>query len=327
VWFTAARSGSTQALYAVTRSGKERQLLRAPATLTLHDVSRDGRVLLSRDAWGAGVLALTPSAPQERDLSWLDGSMAWDISADGKTVVIEESWEGGGAARSIYLRETDGSPALRLGEGVPLALSPDKRWVLAVSVAGDQLTLLPTGVGQQRVLPKGPIASYFPAARFLPTGREFLISASGADKKGHVFRQAIDGGEPVPVSPPGAFGRLVLFGDGGGFMTRGANRQITAFRFDDEDSRPIAGTEPPDVPIVISGDGQSLFVQSGSSTTAQIVRIDLRTGRREVVRTLSPADPTGVSGILRVVMTADGRYYAYTYTRTVSALFLADGIK
>jgi hypothetical protein len=153
IWFTGTRTGAAQALYAVTRSGAERLLLAAPATLTLHDVSRDGRVLLTRDAWGAGVMALPPSSTRERDLSWLDGSMAWDLSTDGSAMILEESWEGGGAARSIYLRGTDGTPAVRLGEGVPLALSPDKQWVLSTPVAADRLVVLPTGVGQPKTLP------------------------------------------------------------------------------------------------------------------------------------------------------------------------------
>ncbi len=327
VWFTAARSGSTQALYAVSRSGEERLLLRAPATLTLHDVSRDGRVLLSRDAWGAGVMALAPGAERERDLSWLDGSMAWDLSADGRTVILEESWEGGGAARSIYMRDSDGSPAVRLGEGVPLALSPDKRWVLALSVAGDQLTLLPTGVGQQRLLPTGPIRSYFPSARWLPDGREFLVSATAADGSGHVYRQSIDGGDPHAVSPSGSLGRLAIAPDGRGFVTRGPARRLTLFPLPEGEPRTVPGTESGDLPIVVGADGQSLYVQAGSAIPSPIVRIDLRSGRRDVVRTLSPADPTGVSAILRIVLTPDARAYAYTYTRTVSALYLVSGIR
>ena len=113
IWFTGTRTGAAQAIHAVSRSGKERLLLAAPATLTLHDVSRDGRMLVSRDAWGAGVMAMAPSSARERDLSWLDGSMAWDLSPDGSALILEESWEGGGAARSIYLRGTDGAPAVR----------------------------------------------------------------------------------------------------------------------------------------------------------------------------------------------------------------------
>ena len=198
VWFTGTRTGAAQAIHAVSRGGKERLLLGAPATLTLHDVSRDGRALVSRDAWGAGVMARAPGSATERDLSWLDGSTAWDLSADGTTTILEESWEGGGAARSIYLRTLDGAPAVRLGEGVPLALSPDKQWVLSAPVAADHLVLLPTGVGQARRLPTGPIASYFPAARFLPDGRRFLMAAAEKSAADRIYLQSIDGGEPEP---------------------------------------------------------------------------------------------------------------------------------
>ena len=58
-------------------------------------------------------------------------------------------------------------PPCDLGEGVPLALSPDKQWVLSTPVAADQLVVLPTGAGQPKTLPKGEITSYFPAARWL----------------------------------------------------------------------------------------------------------------------------------------------------------------
>src|SRR4029078_11025387 len=71
IWFTGTRTGAAQQIHAVSRSGKERVLLAAPATLTLHDVSRDGRALVSRDAWGAGVIALLPRGGHARDASWL----------------------------------------------------------------------------------------------------------------------------------------------------------------------------------------------------------------------------------------------------------------
>ena len=191
IWFTATRTGAAQAIHAVTRSGAERLLLAAPATLTLHDVARDGRALVSRDAWGAGVMVRAPNSASERDPSWLDGSTAWDLSEDGTTAIIEESWEGGGASRSIYIRTTDGAPAVRLGEGVPLAISPDKQWVLSTPVAADRLVLLPTGVGRSRALPSGPIASYFPAARWLPDGRRFLVSGSQAGRPARIYLQSI----------------------------------------------------------------------------------------------------------------------------------------
>jgi Tol biopolymer transport system component len=327
VWFTGTRTGAAQALHAVTRRGVERLLLAAPATLTLHDVSSDGHVLLTRDAWGAGVMALPPGANAERDLSWLDGSTAWDLSADGASMVIEESWEAGGTGRAIYLRSTDGKPAVKLGDGIPLALSSDKQWVIASNVAGDRLTLLPSGVGGQKTLPRGAIVNYFPSARWLPNGREILFSATESGKRSRVYLQSTEGGDPRPVTPEGAFGRIAVLPDGKRFVTRNIDRRLAIFSIDGAQGQPLTGAQAADLPIVTGPDGGVLYVHAASGVPAQIAAIDLRSGDRKVVRTLLPPDPSGITSILRVVMTPDTRSYAYTYVRAVSALYQVEGIR
>jgi Tol biopolymer transport system component len=327
IWFTGTRTGAAQALHAVTRTGVERLLYAAPATLTLHDVSRDGRVLLSRDAWGAGVMALAPGGTGELDLSWLDGSMAWDISADGTTLLLEESWEGGGAAHSIYLRPTNGSPATRLGEGLPLALSPDKQWVLATTVAADRLLLVPTGIGQPKALPPGRVTSISPDARWLPDGRGFLFAGTEARRPSRVYLQAIDGGEPRPVTPEGVFGPIAVLPDGRGLVAKGTDGTCGMYSLDGAGPRPLYGQSSGDVPLVASGDGEWLYVGNDRDQHGEIARIGLRSGRREAVRALRPPDPAGITSILRVVMTPDGRSYAYTFVRALSALYVIEGIE
>jgi hypothetical protein len=282
---------------------------------------------MTRDAWGAGVMARAPNVDLERELSWLDGTMAWDLSADGTTAILEESWEGGGSARSIYLRTTDGAAAVRLGDGVPLALSPDKQWVVSTSAAGDALSLLPTSVGQQRVLPRGPITSFFPAARWLPDGRHILFSGTEPGRSSRIYLQSIESGEPRAVAPEGVFGRIAVLPDGKALVTRGTDRRLAIVTLDGADVRRLAGAEPGDLPIVCSPDGRWLYVQAGTDVPAEIARIDLQSGRRETVHILRPPDPSGVTSILRVVMTPDGGSYAYTYIRAVSALYLVDGLR
>ncbi|MGH9442336.1 MAG: protein kinase domain-containing protein, partial [Thermoanaerobaculia bacterium] len=49
VWFTGTGSGSLRSLRAVTLSGKERVLSNVPGGLTLRDISKSGRVLLTHD--------------------------------------------------------------------------------------------------------------------------------------------------------------------------------------------------------------------------------------------------------------------------------------
>ena len=59
IWFTAATSGLDKVLYAIAGTGgKPRLLAQAPGDLLLHDVYRDGRVLLARDDSRRGLIGL-----------------------------------------------------------------------------------------------------------------------------------------------------------------------------------------------------------------------------------------------------------------------------
>ncbi|HYX27086.1 MAG TPA: protein kinase, partial [Pyrinomonadaceae bacterium] len=119
VWFTAATGAAAgaQVLYAATLSGKVRVVLRIPGDILLHDVARDGRVLLTRFKQSSDLIALAPNESKERDLSFVDFGGLDDLSADGKTFTFEYWGEGSGKNYSCYLGKTDGSPAVKLGDG------------------------------------------------------------------------------------------------------------------------------------------------------------------------------------------------------------------
>jgi predicted Ser/Thr protein kinase len=75
IWFSSTRLGYGRYLSAVNLSGKERLLAREPGTLTLQDVARDGRVLITRDVPRVGMVGASAENKKERDLSWLDWSV------------------------------------------------------------------------------------------------------------------------------------------------------------------------------------------------------------------------------------------------------------
>ncbi|MFQ5600218.1 MAG: TolB family protein, partial [Candidatus Krumholzibacteriia bacterium] len=108
IWFTASETGTIRALYAVDLTGKQRLVTRAPADMTLHDVSREGRVLVTRNNARRRMIGLAPGETSERNLSWFDWGWPSDLSADGTTLLFEEEGEGGGSAYAVYVRKTDG---------------------------------------------------------------------------------------------------------------------------------------------------------------------------------------------------------------------------
>ncbi len=114
---------------------------------------RDGLFLdtgMYRENYRSVIRALVPGESEERNLSWLAGSTVADLSNDGKKLLLYE--EGSNANRpdeevfTTYLRSTDGSDAVKLGEGRALALSPDGEWALVMRPSPEpHLVLLPTG--------------------------------------------------------------------------------------------------------------------------------------------------------------------------------------
>src|SRR5215831_12153637 len=145
IFFVGGKTASERALRAVTRSGRERIVWPGIGNIGLQDVSADGRVLLERYTSRRSVTWVGADG-SERELGWLDGTSVRALSLDGSQILFAETGEGAGAAGGAYLRKTDGSPAVRLGDGTPMNLSADGKWALTLSPgAKPQVVLLPTG--------------------------------------------------------------------------------------------------------------------------------------------------------------------------------------
>ena len=59
----------------------------------------------------------------------------------------------------------------------------------------------------------------------------------------------------------------------------------------------------------------------------RIYRIDVTTGKREVVREYMLSNATGVYGVRSLLLSADARTAVYGFQRITSELFIADGLK
>jgi Tol biopolymer transport system component len=194
IWFTAAREGAARAIYAMDLAGKERLVLRVPGTLTLQDITPDGRVLLTVDNDQIGVLGARSGETSERDLCWFDWSLTADASRDGKNLVFFESGEGVGANYSTFIRGMDGSPAVRLGSGTYPSLSPDGKWVAVVNNASpSQLEILPTGTGQPRQITHDSLEHL--SVGWAPNGRAIVFSASEPNHAVRTYWMNLDDGK------------------------------------------------------------------------------------------------------------------------------------
>jgi Tol biopolymer transport system component len=332
IWFTGSRTGrgGSSALYAVTLAGRERTVFSSPGTLRLHDISRDDRVLLTRGTTRGGIMALGADG-EDRELSWFDFSTVGDLSADGKTLLFYEWGEGVGARSTVFIRNTDGTDAVPLGEGRPLALSRDGQWALAVQDAPGGLVVLPTRTGEVRRMPRGPIAEYLDWATWSPDGRRIYFAGREAPDIRRTYVQDIDGGEPRPITPDGFVG-LLLSPDGRTLATVDRYGEYYLYPLDGgADPQPLAGYMDGDVLLQWGADGRFLFIRERGNLVLRIHRLDLSTGSRTFWKELVPPDPTVLVDIGsdpgQIRMTPDGQSYAYTYWTFEGELYLARGLK
>jgi hypothetical protein len=331
LFFVAGRASADAALRAVSLSGRERVLLSVGGgSLTIHDVAADGRLLIERATSRAGISCLVPGENRERELGWLDQSGLVDLSEDGRTILFAERGEGGGERGAVFLRKTDGSPAVRLGDGEPAALSPDGKWALSLTpTSPPELELLPTGPGSPRRVQVEGIKPNF--GLFLPDGRiAILHSAPGEPPLLSVVGQ--EGGRPTSVPVPGvAATRGIAFSPDSGLVAYATReRQVTIAPIAGGPPRTVPGAilEPNEIVFQWSADGRFLYTVRRHNIPARISRLEIETGKRSLWKELQPADSSGLVGLYSFRVTRDGRSYAYSYSRIDSSdLYVVEGLK
>ena len=328
LWFAAAHSGVSRAIYAVNLSGRTRTILNVAGGLSLEDISRDGRVLLSRDNERLGILFMGAGEKEPRELSWKDWSIAMDISPDGKQILFGDEGEDSGFSYQVGLRPTDGSPPVMLGSGAAQSLSPDGKWALSIMPPpNDQMVLLPTGAGTPKALERGAVEHYqFTGAKWFPDAKRIVFVGSEPDHGQRCYVQSIEAGKPRAFTA-----------DGVGFCSVSPNGQILAISEDrrvmlypsDSSNKPYKelALQPGELPSGWSSDGNFLYLSQTREKPMSISRLELASGHRQLWKQL-PSPPDGsVMKSECILISRDGQSYAYTYSHHLSDLYVVQGLK
>jgi hypothetical protein len=253
------------------------------------------------------------------------------MSDDGQRVLFVEAGSAvGRTGYSIYLGRTDGSPPIRLGEGLASALSPDGAWVAATvtTTVPQRMSLLPTAAGVSRVLDTGPVTSY-EAVTWLPDGRVLF----GGREPGHgtrLYVQDIQGGAPTAISPDGfriqPFSRPVS-PDGRWVIATDSENRVVLHPTGGGTSQPLSGLDPDEVVIRWGTDSKSLYMFRLKTLPAPVLRFHLSDHRREPVTEIAPSARAGVRQIRTIHMTPDGRRFVYSYSPSLSYLSLVENVR
>lgn len=321
LWYTATRKGNAENLRGVTLGGKERAITNVPGGMWLADI-RNGDLLTVAHQIKIGIKGVAPGKTDEHELGWLGWGIARDISWDGTKIIFEEEGDGGGPDYTVFFRDTDGSPPVKIGQGIGLAISPDKKWVITKPNKSGALYVVPTGAGEMRQLTHDEVK--YDGARYLPDGKHLV--AIGIEK-GHGIRDYIidlQDGSSKPLTAEGIVGaRLSL--DGTSLLVRNSEGKTGTWAIEGGSFKAIAGLDPKYAVIGYSPDGKALNIIDRTSTerVTNVFRFDLATQKVTPWKTFG--NPALFSG--PPVYSRDGRAYVYVYTQVLSVGYVATGIK
>jgi eukaryotic-like serine/threonine-protein kinase len=264
----------------------------------------------------------------------MDWSLASDISPDGKTVVFGESGEGAGANYGVYIRKTDGSPAIRLGDGSSGAVSPDGKWVATPDTAGSEngVNILPVGAGEPRHLADAAMRGL--AVDWTADSKSVLYMHLEKDGERRMYRESIDGTGRKPITPAGesfAPARGGVSPDGKFLIARRLSDQATVLIALDGSGaiQVVPGIEANEGVRHWSSDGKSIYVQNRGNlqSGSQVFKFDLATGKREPIKTILPADLAGYAGNDGELVSSDGSTIVFSYMRILSTLYTLEQSK
>ena len=105
VFFSADVSPGNSSIHAATLGGRLRTVLANSQEFEMQDISRDGRVLVHDNLPRGAMIFGDLESGRVRDLSWLDGSMLEDLSADGGRLLFSEQVHGESAGGDVFVRK------------------------------------------------------------------------------------------------------------------------------------------------------------------------------------------------------------------------------
>jgi eukaryotic-like serine/threonine-protein kinase len=330
VWYggTGQETTGDRSVWAVKLDGKQRQVFAVPDDTTVCDIAADGRLLFSHEKMTIAQMVASPTNAAERDVSAMGSGIDGSLSADGKEIVFSEAGADASADYSVFFRRLDGTPAVEIGEGDIIGLSPDGKYAVAlVPSQPTRLRILPTGAGQAQTFDVSPLHVDLSPVSWMPGADEFVFLGQEGVDPPRAYRVAMAGGPARPLtSISGAHfwnrispdGKLVIEGPG---LVGDLQLKWQVIDLATSQARPAALLEG-DEPLQWEQDDRHVFVAHEGDNEATIFRVDVFSGQREVWKQIRPGDSAGLLGVSRFYVTPSGNAYTYNTNHILSSLYI-----
>ncbi|HEV8196800.1 MAG TPA: protein kinase, partial [Gemmatimonadales bacterium] len=313
-------------VYTLDRHNTVRLVLSSAGGLTLQDAAANGRLLVTRDDQPYRLFLGDVGSAEERELGWQDVSTGPVLSGDGKLLSFSDQGITGGLTYSVLLRKTDGAAAARLGEGQPLAFSPDGRSMLVmVQTTPAKLMLYPTGPGEPRQLDQGQFVSLsYKDGGLFADGKRYFVCGAMAQQASRCWVGGIPGEALKPVTPEGTL-KATLSPDGERVVAQ-VGDSFGIYLVSGGAGRRARGLLPTDVLARWSPDGRELWVWHEEGVAIRVDRLDPESGRRTLLTMITPRERAGTRQLGTLTLADDARRYAYVQIRYTSSLFVVNGV-
>jgi hypothetical protein len=246
-----------------------------------------------------------------------------------QTMGLSSPWtnsgSGSGSDYAVYVVKTDGSSPVRLGDGSAMGITPDGKWIVALLPSTNStFRLLPTGAGETRTFEVSPVHALDYSGNWVRDGSKFAFLGSEPGKQARAYLLDTKTGKASALTPEGTTDPLIS-PDGKVVVARDQQQEFRLYPVDGGQPQVANGLKAGELPIQWDTSGTKLYIWD-RTFPAHIFLVDLKSGGRQPWTTLIPPDSAGVL-YGNIVMTPDGKTSVYRYRRTVTTLFLAEGLK
>ena len=320
-WFSAAESGEQYCIHAVTLSGKQRTVHCSTASTRVLDIASTGSVLVSAEEREVGMTLHEHGTNKERSLNWLDYPVIPVLTADGSTLLFTDSSERAGNTYEVYVRKTDGSAPVKIAEGgYGSDITSDGKWAL-VSMPDDsanRIRVVPVGPGEAKVLHWD---NFHPSwSVWFPDKNRILVQGNKpgeqteiyvSDRNGSPLKQLSKGGSTFGMPAPDG-NSVILF----------ENKAMVIRNLSNDTVRPVPFFQFGDSGLGWTPDSKHVFVQTAAPEGADIYKVDLDTGKRELWQKIIPKDTIGLQPMtFPSAITPDGRWIVYIHRNYLGQLY------
>jgi hypothetical protein len=255
------------------------------------------------------------------------------ISDDGSTIVASVLGDSAGPKGSIYMRKTDGSPAVRVGDGIAYRLSPDGKWVSNYMLEADgsrTFGIMPTGAGENTPT-RAPGTDASLVYGWFATQQRYLGVGALKGHKWQCFDWNASTGDLKPVCPEGVPDSFLVFlsPDNARVISPGPKGGWFAYSTTGAPAIEVHGIHEGEQPAGWRADSKSIYVRPDqvSASAIPVWAVDITSGQRTLWKELHPAHPIDSPGDLHLWITPDGRAYAYNYSILSSELYVGSGLR